>query len=194
MPTESARAIPPSALIPVGDVKVSGTISAGRIVVPVLPRIKLSWATTEQMIDILAAFVQPHAYTHVIGVARGGLTPAVMLSHRLKLPMHIVTAKGYDDKMRKLDKIEFDIAGNVSRILSNNGFGTKPIVIDDIFDSGRTYDTLRQVYPKIPNSRDPLHYACLVAKAHTSSLSFMHHHVMRVPPDTWVEFPWETQQ
>lgn len=50
--------------------------------------IKISWQDINSLVDILAEDLKDFEYIkNVFGVPRGGFIPAVMLSHKLNLPM-----------------------------------------------------------------------------------------------------------
>jgi hypoxanthine phosphoribosyltransferase len=52
-------------------------------------KIYLSWDITETLVDVLSNWVKKHQpqIDSVMGLPRGGLIPAVMLSHKLNLPL-----------------------------------------------------------------------------------------------------------
>lgn len=83
----------------------------------------VTWRLYDYLIRLLADQIEPSRYTHVYGVPRGGLIPAVMLSHRLGL--------------RVLTDLPF-VKPKVSPM--------RILVVDDLVDSGQTllrcrYDT-----------------------------------------------------
>ena len=48
----------------------------------------LTWDQVDNLVDIIAAQVRKEFSntTHIYGIPRGGLIPAVMLSHKLNIP------------------------------------------------------------------------------------------------------------
>ena len=68
----------------------------------------ISWDNIESLICKLCAQIRASEYTSIYGIRRGGLIPAVLLSHKLNLPL-----------------IDF---------VSDN----RVLIVDDIADSGRT--------------------------------------------------------
>ena len=52
-------------------------------------KIYLSWDNVEELVDRLANWIKKHQpqIDSVMGLPRGGLIPAVMLSHKLNLPL-----------------------------------------------------------------------------------------------------------
>ena len=51
---------------------------------------KINWRDFERMCTDLAINILKSGYKpdYIVGISRGGLTPAVMLSHLLSVPMH----------------------------------------------------------------------------------------------------------
>jgi uncharacterized protein len=87
----------------------------------------LGWYQIDELVDTLEKKIRKanQHYELIVGVARGGLVPAVMLSHRLNLPMMAITP-------RTLIPI-----------------AKRCLVIDEIYDSGDTIKQIREVNPGI---------------------------------------------
>jgi hypoxanthine phosphoribosyltransferase len=87
----------------------------------------LTWDHVTKLVDTLEAQIR-HAKQHyelIAGITRGGLIPAIMLSHRLKLPMMAITS-------RTLIPIS-----------------KRCLVIDEIYDTGATIAQLKYINPGI---------------------------------------------
>jgi len=83
-----------------------------------MKKINCTWKQIEEGIDVLTYFLKSLNLKYITGIPRGGLIPAVMLSHNLGV------------KFKCLDEI-----------LSSSAimYGvTDILVVDDIFDSGKT--------------------------------------------------------
>lgn len=76
----------------------------------------LDWKTTLIMIDVLAHKIKEskEKFDYIYGIPRGGLIPAVILSHRLKIPL----------------------TTSLYKVFNNGEFGNI-IMIDDISDTGK---------------------------------------------------------
>ena len=75
----------------------------------------------------------------VVGIKRGGLVPAVALSHKLRVPCEVLdwqTRDGFDQIVS--DKIRELYEKHTSNIL----------VVDDIVDSGKTLKEVQKQLPK----------------------------------------------
>lgn len=83
-----------------------------------MKKIRCSWEQVSEGIDLLAFFLKSLDLQYVTGIPRGGLVPAVMLSHKLNV------------KFKCLEEIlsSTTLMYGASEIL----------VLDDIFDSGKT--------------------------------------------------------
>jgi len=51
------------------------------------PVMKVSWEYYEHLVDKLYNMIPKNKYGNISGIPRGGLIPAVMLSHKLNLPL-----------------------------------------------------------------------------------------------------------
>jgi hypoxanthine phosphoribosyltransferase len=85
---------------------------------------------------------------YIVGLTRGGLVPATMLSHYLDIPMHTLKVSLRDDN-----------SGPESNLwMAEDAFNmTKEIlIVDDINDTGATLNWIRQDWQSgcLPNSKD----------------------------------------
>jgi len=53
------------------------------------PKVKITWQQINEMVDNIASWlkIKKAVVVNIYGVSRGGLIPAVMLSHKLNLPL-----------------------------------------------------------------------------------------------------------
>lgn len=86
----------------------------------------VEWDDVEQMVDHLANLIKAsgRTFTCVAGISRGGLIPAVMLSHKLKLQMIPITP---------IDMIETD---------------HETVIVDEIYDTGKTIEKVKSFNPR----------------------------------------------
>ena len=78
----------------------------------------VSWEDVDEAIEILAKQIEDSKihYEVIYGLARGGLVPAVMLSHRLKIPMVLNMEEVWRLKVKNKNSL----------------------IVDDISDTGET--------------------------------------------------------
>jgi len=84
------------------------------------------WSVIDEMVDDIAKQVRDSEkeYAYIAGVARGGLIPAVMLSHRLDLPMVAINP---NDEVSQHHEV---------------------LIIDEIYDTGKTMRKLMENNPR----------------------------------------------
>jgi len=120
-------------------------------------------------------------FTHVVGISRGGLLPAKIISYVLEIDMLTYGVNTYSDKKqnketRVTQSIDFDKLDSSSRLL----------IIDDKADTGRTIDFIKD---KIGTKFDFVRYATLFAEKRAKKK--VDHYGVLVPDNTWNDFPWE---
>jgi hypoxanthine phosphoribosyltransferase len=125
-------------------------------------------------------------YDYIIGLKRGGLVPAVYLSHKLNVPMLVADIT---HELSKGDNLDWH-----DDILPEIPPGSNILIVDDIIDSGYTLQKCAQHYTK----NCYVDVAVLVAK--TSSLIMVQNDVpnviyaIEVPDDApFIYYPWETK-
>lgn len=139
--------------------------------------IKFTWETIDLAVESLKYVIEPLKPSHIIGIGRGGFIPAVILSHRMKIPMHPIMSETYIGARRTPNKRSIlSTPQNVHELMSER----RCLVIDDVIDSASTFNAVRAQYPLIP-------FAALVSKRPLINAM----HFCYVPQDVWVKFPWE---
>ena len=117
------------------------------------------------------------AWRAVVGITRGGLVPAMIVSRELDIRVVdsiSVTSYAHQDR-RDAEITKFpqaDLMGDGSGIL----------IVDDLVDSGKTLELVRSLYPKA-------HFATVYTKP--SGKPQVDTYVTEVSQDTWIFFPWD---
>ncbi len=114
----------------------------------------------------------------LVAVTRGGLIPAAIIARELELRLiESVSIVTYDEEDRGEPRV------TKTPVAAGDGEGF--LVIDDLVDTGSTARVVRALLPKA-------HFACIYAKPAGKDLvdSF----VTEVSQDTWILFPWDTEQ
>ena len=127
-------------------------------------KLYLSWIDINNLVDELCQQITSSKIEvkDIFGLQRGGLIPAVMISHRMSIPM---------------------TKGTIS---------STTLIIDDICDSGTTfqeYFTKHQVEYAFPFN---LKTACLHFKPHTSNF-IPTTWAKTIESDNWIVYPWERE-
>ena len=121
------------------------------------------------------------SFTHVIGISRGGLLPATVISYALDTKLLVLGLNSYDDggqtdKMELVQDIDFNKLPEDSRLL----------IVDDKIDTGNTIDYVKE---RIGNKFKLVRYVTLFAEK--SAKDKVDHYGVLVPDETWIDFPWE---
>ena len=120
-------------------------------------------------------------FTHVIGISRGGLLPAKIISYALEIEMLTYGISNYsgttqNKETKVTQSLDFNTLDDSSRLL----------IIDDKADTGKTIDYIRE---EIGTKFDFVRYATLFAEKRAKEK--VDHYGVLVPDNTWIDFPWE---
>lgn len=120
----------------------------------------------------------------VIGVGRGGLVPAVYISHQLELPMlsidHSSKVPGFADEL--LAKVAAMTAG-----------GSRMLFVDDINDSGGTIDYIRSQLAENGCVDSNLRFAVVINNQRSKvEVDLWADTIDRAEDKRWFVFPWES--
>lgn len=111
----------------------------------------------------------------IIAVTRGGLVPAAIIARELDVRLvDTVCVASYEDQAQ----------GKINVLKRSEGDGDAMLVIDDLVDTGKTAEIVRQLLPKA-------HYATIYAKPLGKPL--VDTFVTEVSQDTWIDFPWDIE-
>lgn len=139
--------------------------------------IKLSWPKYNKAIDEIAEHFKGDKFDVIIGLTRGGLIPAVRLSHIMDTPMlpfnpHLLSTGG-------------EARGNVKLPISPV-VNRRILIVDDISDTGKTFSKCVKFFEKRG-------FKVTTAAIYINKLTTVY-----VPTYTahdsrkrWVVFPWE---
>ena len=113
----------------------------------------------------------------VVAITRGGMAPAMIVARELDIrTVDTISVKSYDNQSQAEAKVlkqpDADMMGDGDGIL----------VVDDLVDSGKTLELVRQLYPKA-------HFATVYAKPKGEPQ--VDTFITGVSQDTWIFFPWD---
>jgi hypoxanthine phosphoribosyltransferase len=168
-------------------------------------KLKLTWQDIDQYCNKLAIdiFKSDYKPDYIVGINRGGIIPAVMLSHILEVPMYTL-------KVTLRDGVEEDCDHNLWMSEEAIGYGkmgcledekTNILIVDDINDSGATYQWIQQDWqgsclPKLPEWNQVwghnVRYAVLVNNLSSKeSADYAAMEINKADDPSWIVFPWE---
>lgn len=113
----------------------------------------------------------------IVAITRGGMAPAMIIARELDVrTVDTVSVKSYDNQDQSnavvLKKPDDELMGD----------GTGILVIDDLVDSGKTLELVRELYPNA-------HFATVYAKPKGEPQ--VDTFITGVSQDTWIFFPWD---
>lgn len=119
----------------------------------------------------------------LIGIGRGGLVPAVYISHQLNLPMlsidHSSKVPGFADELLR-------------KVAEKSASGTKLLFVDDINDSGGTIDYIRHLLAVDGCDAGNLRFAVLMNNSRSKvTVDYWAEMIDRTEDKRWFVFPWE---
>tara|TARA_Y100000389_G_scaffold199043_1_gene236683 strand:+ start:5459 stop:6016 length:558 start_codon:yes stop_codon:yes gene_type:complete len=150
---------------------------------------------------------------YIVGLTRGGLLPATMISHYLKVPMYTldVSFRDKDSDVESNCWMSTDAFGALStediEVFKNRWDVSKRkniLIVDDINDSGKTLQWIKDDWQAgcFPDQKEAwkvvwkenVKFAVLVnnesSKFETNYNSISINRIET--PDLWVDFPWES--
>lgn len=114
-------------------------------------------------------------FNGVIAVTRGGLVPAAIIARELEIRLvDTVCVASYDYKDQ----------GGVKVLKEVPGDGTGYLIVDDLVDTGKTAQVVRDMLPKA-------HFATIYAKP--AGRPLVDSFITEVSQDTWILFPWDIE-
>ncbi len=117
------------------------------------------------------------AWKAVVAITRGGMAPAMIVARELDIrQVDTISVKSYDNQTQAAAQI---LKGPDTTLM---GDGTGILIIDDLVDSGKTLELVRQMYPRA-------HFATVYAKP--KGRPQVDTFITEVSQDTWIFFPWD---
>ena len=137
---------------------------------------------------------------YIVGITRGGLVPAVMMSHWLNIPMESL-------KVQLRDNIENGVESNLWMAEDAFGYDMEApkniLIVDDINDSGATFNWIMKDWASGCLPSDPrwlnvwnnnVRFAVLfdnLASKCDVKMDFVGEEINKAEKDVWIEFPYE---
>ncbi len=111
----------------------------------------------------------------IVAITRGGLVPAAIVARELEVRLiDTVCIAIYDHQTEGKIEVLKRVAGD----------GTEMLIIDDLVDTGRTAQVVRDMLPKA-------HFATVYAKP--AGRPMVDTFITEVSQDTWIHFPWDLE-
>lgn len=129
---------------------------------------------------------------YIVGLTRGGLVPAVLLSHELDVPCETLKVALRDGEEQE----------SCYWMAEDAYEGKKILIVDDINDTGATFKWIREDWPAgcLPGHpnwdtvwNQNVRFAVMCEKTHTKfdGVDYIWEEIDTSEKDTWLVFPWE---
>lgn len=118
------------------------------------------------------------AWRGLVAITRGGMAPAMIVARELDIRLvDTVSVKSYHNQAQgQAEVLKAPDAG----VMGDDGEGI--LIVDDLVDSGKTLELVRQIYPRA-------HFATVYAKP--KGREQVDTFITEVSQDTWIFFPWD---
>lgn len=149
---------------------------------------------------------------YIVGLTRGGLIPATMISHYLNIPMHTLKVSLRDNVDTESNCwVSEDALGYIplEDRKANGGWSSLPskrkniLIVDDINDTGATLNWIMQDWQSSCMPEDKgwssvwnqnVKFAVLVDNLSSQcnvKMDYIGFEVNKAEKDVWIDFPWE---
>jgi xanthine phosphoribosyltransferase len=161
-------------------------------------KIYYSWQDIEDMtsdvIQQIAVDGDGFKPDYIVGLTRGGLIPATMISHYFEVPMHTLEIKLRDHAVQP----------ESNKWMAQDALdGKKILIVDDINDTGETLSWIKQDWNNsgkiIKNNKseinweDNIRFAVLVENEPSKfgDVDYVSKFINKIDHPQWIVYPWE---
>lgn len=147
-------------------------------------KIYLSWQDIETDCRKLCAHITAHNFKAVLGIARGGVVPSLIITKMLDILIYdIIGIAAYDGCQQKDNISLLKPASDEIETHCPNGKGL--LIVDDLVDTGRTIEFVKNIYPE-----------AYIAVPYTKPLGepYADIFIKSFQQNEWLVFPWEHYQ
>lgn len=168
--------------------------------------VKYSWEQLQGAALELARQITQSEWTpdYIVGINRGGIIPANLLSQYLGIPMKVlhVSLRDYPSDTEHNTWMACDALGVTDDPLASVGLAKNILIVDDINDSGATLDWIRDDWQKLclPNDKrwqtdvwhENVRFAVIFDNAASNAqVDYSVEDFDKREDDIWIDFPWE---
>jgi hypoxanthine phosphoribosyltransferase len=162
-----------------------------------MKKIYHTWQDVENQTQEILRQIQRDTWVpdYVVGLTRGGLVPANLISQYLEVPMETLKVSLRDDRSQPESNLW----------MAEDAFEQKRIlIVDDINDSGATLNYIKEDWQSsnLPDNPkweeiwgDTVRVACLYDNESSNSelaVAYSAVTINKAAEDAWIVFPWES--
>lgn len=166
-----------------------------------IKKVHYTWKDIEHMVVTINNLMYADDWRpdYLVGLTRGGLVPAVIMSNMTGIPMHAL-----DVRFRDTDPDNYGPESNFW--MAEDAFhGKKILIVDDINDSGKTLSWIRDDWRGGCHPRDSkwqtifgdnVRTACLMDNAQSDfgDVDYTALEIDKVEDPVWIVYPWEGER
>jgi hypoxanthine phosphoribosyltransferase len=160
-----------------------------------MKKLYYTWQEVENQTQEILRQIQRDAWVpdYVVGLTRGGLVPANLISQYLECPMECLKVSLRDDASQPEHNLW----------MAEDAYkGKRILVVDDINDSGNTLGWIKQDWEDFhPSKREPwdniwndsVRFAVLINNeaSEFKRIDYSSIEINKAEEDMWIVFPWE---
>ena len=151
--------------------------------IPYEDEIIISWVELHRDARYLSEFLHAKGpWKGIVAVTRGGLVPAALVARELDIRLVDTICVTSYDAGEQGGAAQVQSGVKILKGVSGDGAGF--LLIDDLVDTGRTAQTVRQLLPKA-------YFATLYAKP--AGRSIVDTFVKEFKQSKWIHFPWDIE-
>lgn len=152
----------------------------------------ITWEAVETMVNEIAFGIYRSEWrpNTIVGITRGGLVPAIMLSHKLNIRMHTL-----DVRLRDADGVGPE---SNTWLAEDARDGKNILIVDDINDTGATFEWIKNDWhSSVYNLEDSVwgnsvRFASLIDNLPSNvDVDYSSLEINKDENPEWIVFPWE---
>lgn len=147
-------------------------------------KINYDWSDFDNDTSILTNYIRSSEWIpdYIVGVKRGGLIPAIRLSHIFNKPLIMMSCQLRDSKDKEVRLYEVEEIPNNKNIL----------IVDDICDSGITMSQIMiQFFSNLFAPENIKTCSLIFNTSQNFIVDYYAQEIDRTKDERWIIFPWE---
>ena len=144
-----------------------------------------TWNDFDEDISILTNYIKSSHWVpdYIVGVKRGGLIPAVRLSHIFNKPLIMMSCQLRDSNDKQVRLYEVEEIPNDKNVL----------IVDDICDSGITMSQIMvELFSNLFSPNNIKTCSLIYTTSQQFIVDYYAKDIDRSNDERWIIFPWET--